>query len=893
MSHIKICSWNANGLREKIGELREFLDRNKIDIMLINDTRYNDRMNLKISNYKTIRKDANSAAGGLAILVKYNIPFTNIKIPNNIKFESLCIKLHPNIYLISAYCSPKIKYTMNEINTLLNIGDKVLLIGDLNATHILWGCRRNNSRGKTIFEYAQRNNCTIMYTDEDTHYPMNGSHSSKIDIGINKNVNNISTLTTVAEMSSDHNPVICNLGNLKKEERDKKTLDYKNAKWEEMRQIINKKIQITNKINSKEKIDEELKKLTKIIQKGIKKTIKNIPTKKNMEELPDSILIQIKRKNRIRKIWQQTRQARYKIELNQQVNEIKKQIKEHRNDRWTKQLEKLKPTDNSLWRMTKIFKSEHKTIPTLKNNNMEAVTDAEKAEMLAEQFKQVHNKNINNTKEQEEIAKITIEELRNICTENMTVTKTTPNEITEIIKKLPNKKAPGKDNIQNIVLKQLPKKAIVQFMHIINAIMKLMHFPDQWKTSNIIPIPKPGKDADKPVSYRPISLLPTLSKVAEKIILTRLNKFEKDNNISISEQFGFKEKHSTIQQLARITTNICENYNKNMVTVMTLLDIEKAFDRVWIEGVIKKMLEQEYPKELIKLIYSYLTGRKIQVTINNKKSNKKIIKAGVPQGSVLGPKIFNIYLNDIPKFEKTNLALFADDTAIYANSHSAIVAAKQIQIHMSILEPYYNKWKIKLNEDKTEVIVFTRKTKEIKIISPIKIYGHKTQPKTVVKYLGVMLDTKLRYKQHIKHALKKAYAIQRKMYPLLTPNSNLNLKNKLLIYKMIIRPIIAYASPIWCGASKSNIKPLQIYQNKCLRLITMANRYTRITDLHIQAGMKPITETINQLANNFYTNMLGNNELTINLTKIRANNIPPTWKHKLPYQNLEIFNRMF
>lgn len=107
---------------------------------------------------------------------------------------------------------------------------------------------------------------------------------------------------------------------------------------------------------------------------------------------------------------------------------------------------------------------------------------------------------------------------------------------------------------------------------------------------------------------------------------------------------------------------------------------------------------------------------------------------------------------------------------------------------------------------------------------------------------------------------------------------------------MIIKPIITYASPIWCGASRTNIKQLQIYQNKCLRLIDMANRYTRIVDLHTQTGMKTITETIRELANKFYTNMLGNNELTKNLTKIRAHNLPTTWKHKLPYQNLTIFN---
>lgn len=273
-------------------------------------------MKLKIPGYKTINKNAVKAAGGTAILVKYNIPYTEIKIPNDIRFDCLCIKLHSNIFLISAYCSPRIKLTRNEMNTLFNIGNKVLLIGDLNATHTIWGCRRNNNRGKTVFEYAQRNNCTLVYTDENTHCPMNGANPSKIDIGINKNVNNISTLITIAELSSDHNPVICSIGNQKKEKIDRKILDYETAKWEELRQIISKKLNITQKINNKEELDETLENLTNIIQQAIKKTIKKKTANENNNELPGIIIEQIKVKNKMRKTWQTTRRKEDKTKLN-------------------------------------------------------------------------------------------------------------------------------------------------------------------------------------------------------------------------------------------------------------------------------------------------------------------------------------------------------------------------------------------------------------------------------------------------------------------------------------------------------------------------------------------------------------------------------------------------
>ena len=321
---------------------------------------------------------------------------------------------------------------------------------------------------------------------------------------------------------------------------------------------------------------------------------------------------------------------------------------------------------------------------------------------------------------------------------------------------LPGKKAPGVDGIQNLILKNLPRKAIVQFMYIINASIKKYHFPTNWKTGVIVPIHKTGKKEAEASSYRPISLLPTMSKVLEKIVHSRLNRFEKANNILIDEQFGFREKHSTVQQVTRIVNDVSTNFNRELVTVMLLLDIEKAFDTVWIEGLINKLMKQKYPPILIKFIASYLNGRHLRVQINNIKYTKRPIQAGVPQGSVLGPKLFNVYLNDIPTFTKTKLALFADDTAIYAHSYNAIIAAKEIQTHMTILEPYYRKWKIHLNETKTEVITFTKKKeRNSRIFQPITVYGHKTTPVKAVKYLGVYLDTGLTYRNHIMESVKK------------------------------------------------------------------------------------------------------------------------------------------
>lgn len=243
-------------------------------------------------------------------------------------------------------------------------------------------------------------------------------------------------------------------------------------------------------------------------------------------------------------------------------------------------------------------------------------------------------------------------------------------------------------------------------MYISNLIIKLGYFPQAWKTTIVIPILKTGKTPTHPASYKPISLLSSISKVVEKTILNKIKEHEKQNNIIINEQFGFREKHDTVQQVVRIVNDIRTNYNMNNVTIMLLLDIEKAFDKVWIDGLIYKMLICNYPSAIVRVIQSYLSNRKLQVRINNNFSSERDIRAGVPQDSVLGPALFSIYINEIIKFPKTKLAMFTDDTAIYTHSFSAVVAAKQIQIHIDLLQEYYKTWKITLNVSKTEIIIY-------------------------------------------------------------------------------------------------------------------------------------------------------------------------------------------
>ena len=400
--NIRICTWNANGLISRISEVKEFINRQKIDIFIINDTRLKETTKIKFKNYICLRKDNTlKCSGGILILIKSSIAHKEVTINDDISIECLGIKLPTRIYIIGVYNNPSNHFQINEIDKLLKMGNKILIVGDLNARHPPWNNTNPNSKGRKIYNYVSRNNCSILYPNEHTHYPTNGQPASTIDIAFNKNVRDISETIVLHKLSSDHNLVTIELGAQQVNATDKVGLNYKKANWKAFRQRLNQEITINSKINTTEQIEKEVQQLTNRIQNAVAETIPTKSLKAMQDEIPEYIKEMIRKRNKTRKCWQKYRLDFIKRAMYNETINIRKAITEHRNNEWERKLKKLNPKDNSIWTMTKALKTEYKLIPTLFKNNIEAITDEEKVEMFADQFEKVHSINlINNTIEQ-------------------------------------------------------------------------------------------------------------------------------------------------------------------------------------------------------------------------------------------------------------------------------------------------------------------------------------------------------------------------------------------------------------------------------------------------------------------------------------------------------------
>lgn len=270
----------------------------------------------------------------------------------------------------------------------------------------------------------------------------------------------------------------------------------------------------------------------------------------------------------------------------------------------------------------------------------------------------------------------------------------------------------------------------------------------------------------------------------------------------------------------------------------------QAFDKVWHDG-LKYKLHRDLPRPYYEILSSYLEERFFRVRYDKDYSDLKNISAGVPQGSVLGPVLYLLFTADIPLDKNVMMATFADDTAILATDKSVNQTVNNLQTAMNKIHNWTQRWRIKLNETKSTHINFTYKN-----VVSLQIYidEHAIPITNTAKYLGMTLDVKLKWNEHVKKKKEELMAKYRKLYWLMGRNSELSIHNKIKLYNQILKPIWSYGIQLWGCTKKTNLNIIQTFQNKVLRNIVNAPWYIRNKDLHRDLQIKLVSDEVKKFA---------------------------------------------
>ena len=409
--------------------------------------------------------------------------------------------------------------------------------------------------------------------------------------------------------------------------------------------------------------------------------------------------------------------------------------------------------------------------------------------------------------------------LRNRIPESIFIAPTYPQEIERIMSSLRNSFSSGPEGFFSFLIKTASTAVLASTLSFIfNFCFENGIFPESLKISKVIPIYNSGAKSEVN-NYRPISLLPVLSKVFEKVLHKRITSFVEKHSVLSSTQYGFRANYSPEHAVLDVVSTCYNNISNKQYTGLIMLDLKKAFDSVTHTVLLSKLDHYGIRGNAHKLLSSYLCNRRQYVNINNVNSDTQSINYGVPQGSILRPLLFLLYINDLENSVNNTPRLFADDTCIIAMSSSILELEQHLNLELNNIASWISANKLTLNPAKFFALIVSPKSKNNSITMNLSYQQCKIEVVDCVKYLGIHLDNKLQFKQHIEMLETKLSRLLGVLYKTKSFLPNHILKK---LYYAFIHSHWTFGLLVWSATSKSNLSKLQRIQNKAIRLLAGA-----------------------------------------------------------------------
>lgn len=884
---IKIIEINVNSLISlaRRQNMREFLNLHKPHAVLLVETLLRTNHRLSFSNYNFVRtdKDSINSGRGTGILIKDNVQFEPINTHawnlKSLEATAVLIKTesNQNLLLVSAYRRHQARSVLDitDLDIIMDQKSKwnscdIVIGGDLNARHENWLNTARCPSGEALVRWLNINSAfrdvRLIHSAEPTFY--RGNHSSHLDVFIiSEDLRVIypsisPNLLSILDYPSDHRAVelFFNLNSNLEKKPPVQIPFYSGTNWKRFNEVIDvgiNDIYIPNNINmTSSEIDAAVLGVTELINNSVEEIVPKIIIR-NLTPfpIPDDLKHLIAEKNRLRRRWQRRRYDHNEFQLRSEINCLQKIVKDRlkilNTQHWERSLGNIKLDNNTFANIRKFTKKDcSSNVHALKidvASNMLTSDKVVKAKLLADQFEAVHRQNLllgdpiftanvnqyveDNISIQHPIIthfsqhatanpSFVFDETRHLVSINL---------LKAAIRSRANKKSKGEDNVSNYIIKKLSGKFIIALAMIFNHAYNIAYFPSSWKTAIIVPLLKKLKPPNEPASYRPISLLSCLGKLYEHSIKRIITDECHRLKVTPDDQFSQFTGRSTSMPLVKFANDITTNLNAKIPTIACTLDVEKAFDTVWIVGLIYKMHhDYGFSTHICKLLLCYLSERWFRVIVDMHLSPRYQTAAGVPQGGVLSALLYVIFIADLPLPPVTappiNRLQYADDILVYLSCKNLLRGQDFINDYLNTIQDHLAKWKIKLNPKKIEAIVFKGTNKQHsngvnrshKLVM-INVGGHPIALQNEIKYLGIIFSKRPTFSKHVTHTLTKATKAYHGIKHILKRVNKLDTKIKLLCYKQLIRPIIAYGFPAWAGISAHQMERLRVFERKCLR----------------------------------------------------------------------------
>ena len=499
---------------------------------------------------------------------------------------------------------------------------------------------------------------------------------------------------------------------------------------------------------------------------------------------------------------------KFKILRNQIVSNIRSSKKNYF-DKLEDILSKENVNSKIFWKTSKqvmgLQKSNH-TIPTLKLNDKFAEKDIDKANMLNDYFCSQAVVNDNNKP---------LPQHTFTCNSRLNSITISEQDVRDVLNNLNVTKASGPDLISPRLLKEGATILSKPLSIIFNRSLLQGYFPSNWKDANVTAIYKKA-DKSMPSNYRPISLLSQIGKAMERCVHKHLYNYISENNLLTPFQSGFIQGDSTTFQLLHTYHSFLEAVDSGKEVRVVFCDISKAFDRVWHRGLLHKLAGMGLSDGLLRWFKSYLSHRRQRVVLNGVESNWADVLAGVPQGSILGPLLFLIYINDIVNNIRSSIRLFADDTTIYIIIDNPQTAAFILNTDLETINGWSHDWLVDFNPTKTSTLLISRRQHPV-FHPSLEMNNVVLNETTSHKHLGLTISNTCSWIEHINNIAETAWSRLNLMRLL---KFKINRKALEKMYFAFIRPLLEYSDSVWDNSPAYVKKQLDDIHYEAARIIT-------------------------------------------------------------------------
>ena len=391
------------------------------------------------------------------------------------------------------------------------------------------------------------------------------------------------------------------------------------------------------------------------------------------------------------------------------------------------------------------------------------------------------------------------------------------------------RKATGGDGVSARLLKTTAPAVAKSLTHLFNCSLRTGKIPQEWKAANVTPVPKKGRKEDVN-SYRPVSVLPVIAKVFEAVVHRQLYQYLEENQLLDSAQSGFRPMHSSLDALLKTTDDWRRALDRNKIVGAVFIDLSKAFDSIDHELLLCKLDKYGVQGNELQWFRNYLADRRQRVTVNGAMSSWRPVSRGVPQGSILGPLLFCLFVNDMPgSVGSCTVGLYADDTMLYHCSKDLSDLEDSLQDNLDGIARWIDDNGLKMNMKKTQVMFLSRRGRKEEVKhARVMHHGVALEAEASVRYLGVTLDKDLKWDEHVLRVRKRCLASLaqlRRIFP------SLPIKTRILLYNALVLPHLDYCSSVWNCCSAGMRSKLEKVQNYAMRLITSSPPRTSSADL--------------------------------------------------------------